>query len=104
MALAWLAFRFQRSFESSAMNCAATNLILEDSCIDCLRMYFKSSSAEGRKETTASAAIAPFLVPPNERTSTPAFAKTSKPTPRCAAALEIRAPSRCSSNPRSCAH
>ena len=27
----------------------------------------------GRKETTASAAIAPFLVPPNERTSTPAF-------------------------------
>ena len=56
--------------------------------------YFFANS--GLNNTTASAPIKPFLVPPNEKISTPALlVKSAIETPRLAAALLILAPSKC---------
>ena len=98
MALACSALRSQRSSDSRATNWAATKRILDASCIDCLRMNRRPVAASGRKVMTASAPSAPFFVPPKERTSTPAAAPNAPmSTPRKAAALASRAPSRWSS-------
>ena len=105
MALAWVALRSHRSSVSRATNWAATNRIFEDSCIDCLRRKRRDVDVSGRKVMTASAPRAPFLVPPKETTSTPAACPNApKSSPRAAAALAIRAPSRWTSMSWAWAH
>src|SRR4051812_27763911 len=92
--LEWLALRFQRSLLRSALNCAAMNLILDASCIPCIRLNSKSSASACLKKTTASPATRPFFVPPKESASTPAALVIAfSGTPRLAAALKMRAPS-----------
>ncbi len=60
------------------------------------------SSRPGRRRTTASPMSSPFFVPPNETASTPASVVIDRSeTPRPAAAFARRAPSTCSSRPRS---
>ena len=68
----------------------------------CLRRNRKSAAGPGRRKTTASAPIPPFLVAPKDSTSTPATA-SARPTPSPAAAFASRAPSRCTARPRECA-
>ena len=100
MALECWALRSQRSSVSSARSCADTNRILLASCIDDLRRKSTPGAASGLRTTIASLSIAPFLVPPNETTSTPTSVVNSrKETPRDAAAFEMRAPSRCTGTP-----
>ena len=69
-----------------------------------LRRYSKSRASSGSKNTTASAASAPFLVAPKESTSTPLRQVMSAGVqPRPASALAKRAPSMCSFMPCACA-
>ena len=73
MALAWRAKSSQCPSSSHASYCAATNQLFEKVCPARCRAKPKSRARAGSKKTTASAAMAPFLVAPKESTSTPAF-------------------------------
>ncbi len=65
----------------------------------------KSRQSAGLKNTTASAAMHPFLVPPKDSTSTPAFHVSSAGvTPSPATAPANRAPSMCSAMPSPFGH
>ena len=64
------------------------------------RMKPNPETRSGLITTTASAARAPFLVPPRLSTSAPLPATNSpRPIPRAAAALAILAPSICTPSP-----
>ena len=69
MALAWVALARHRSSCRSAVNWAATKRILEVSWSSCLRRYGASAARPRRITISASAPIAPFLVPPKLSTS-----------------------------------
>ena len=71
MAFAWLAFSRQRSPWSSASNWAERKRIFEASWPSCLRTNSNPSASSGRRKTTESPNARPFLVAPNETTSTP---------------------------------
>ena len=76
-------------------------LIFEYNCVDCLRMYNDLLARSVLKKITASPNITPVFVPPNVNTSTPASMvndrKASRVAPSAAVALQIRAPSMCTS-------
>ncbi|KRB75171.1 hypothetical protein ASE03_14145 [Kitasatospora sp. Root187] len=100
IALECEALRSQRSPLSRASNCTDTKRIFEASCIDILRRNLRFLTFSGLRTTTASPSSRPFFVPPNESTSTPAsVVKARSGSPRAAAALAIREPSRCTSMP-----
>ena len=71
MALACAALRSQRSSCSSALTCAATNRDFDTNCPACLRTNRACVASSGRRCTTASPNIAPFLVRPKVTASTP---------------------------------
>ena len=94
-------WRSQRSPSSIASSWAETNRILDARCPPRLRRYSKSRRNGASKNTTASAARAPALVAPKDKTSTPHFQVASAGVqPRFAMALAKRAPSMCSFMPR----
>ena len=99
-ALAWRALPSHRSSPRYASSCALRNRSFDQRWPDCLRRRSKSRARRGSKNTTASAARAPFLVAPSDSTSTPAR-QVSSPglQPRDATALAKRAPSMCRPSP-----
>ena len=102
MRLAWPALFRQRSSVSRATNWADDEAHLRGQLHRLLADEAQGGRFSGRNETTASAPMAPFLVPPKERTSTPAAdPKAPSSTSRKAAAFDSRAPSRWSHIPRS---
>ncbi|CPU60826.1 Uncharacterised protein [Mycobacteroides abscessus] len=69
-----------------------------------MRTNSTPSTADGSSTTTASPSASPFLVPPNDSTSTPAsVVRARSGTPSAAAAFARRDPSRCTRMPRACA-
>src|SRR5690606_37624515 len=94
--LAWAAYFSQAPVSSSPTQGAERKRILDASCPACLQRYSKSSASARLKNRIASLTAMPFLVPPKQSTSTPAFQLSSAgDRSREAQALAKRAPSIC---------
>ncbi len=89
-----VAFALHRSLLKSASNWAPMKRILECSCMLCFLINLNGKKLAVLKKTTASPNIIPFLVPPKERTSTPASDVNSRNSLfKLTAAFAIRDPS-----------